>query len=122
DRRPLGEAGARWVNGVPAWAFDETDLPRPVRPELRGDGAPFHLVVGWGPDRLTVERHGVLEVDMRALTDRLQRLAAAAGATFVGDARVTGFDGAERLDTTAGPFRARLAFVDASGLGGAGLL
>ncbi|MCB9732103.1 MAG: FAD-binding protein [Deltaproteobacteria bacterium] len=122
DRRPLGEAGARWVNGVPAWAFDETDLPRPVRPELRGDGAPFHLVVGWGPDRLTVDRHGVLEVDMRALTDRLQRLATAAGATFVGDARVTGFDGADRLDTTAGPFRARLAFVDASGLGGAGLL
>lgn len=120
DRRPLGEAGARWVNGVPARAFDEAGIGKPEGAELCGEGHAFHLVAGWGPRRVTVRDHGVLEVDMRALVARLQRGAEEAGARLVGEARVVGFDG-RRLETTAGPVEADV-FVDASGMGGAGLV
>ena len=34
DARQLDRAGPRWVNGVPAWLFDEARVPRPAAPEL----------------------------------------------------------------------------------------
>ncbi len=120
ERRPLAEAGARWVNGVPLRAFDEAGLARPRGGELFGEGHAFHLVAGRGPRRIVLEGHAVIEVDMRKLVERLHALALDAGATLLGETRVTGFDG-RRLQTTAGEVEASF-FVDASGLAGARLM
>lgn len=120
DRRPLSGAGARWINGVPAWSFDAAGIPQPVGEELYGAGHAFHLVSGWGPERVVMTDHDLLEVDMRHLVARLQQMAIDAGAQFQGEVRIGAFDGRE-LETSAGSVRARW-FVDASGLGGARLL
>jgi flavin-dependent dehydrogenase len=122
ERRALDDAGARWVNGVPAWMFDEACVARPRGEELRvvGDHA-FHLHAGFdGPERITVRDHGVLDVDMRLLVARLQRDAREAGAELRGGVLVHGFRG-QALATSDGDVRARW-FVDASGLTGARLL
>ena len=120
DRRPLHEAGAHWINGVAAWLFDEAGIDRPVGDELVGEAHAFHLVAGFGNERVVVEKHGVYDVDMRKLVDRLQKGAIAKGARFLGETRVEGFDG-QTLQTSAGPITARF-YVDASGLSGARLL
>ncbi len=120
DRRDLEEAGARWANNIPAWMFDAADVARPQPPEKLGDPTPIHLFAGYGPERIVVENHGCIEVDMRRLVDRLREDATDAGARFVGGVTVRDFDG-EVLSTTKGRFRARW-YVDASGLGGAGLV
>jgi len=119
-RAPLDAAGAHWRNGVSGAAFDEAAVPWPVGPERCGDAGPFHLVAGWGPERVRIEGHGVLEVDMRRLVDRLQARAREAGATLVGEVTVHGVDG-DRVATSAGAVRADVV-VDASGLSGARLL
>jgi flavin-dependent dehydrogenase len=120
DRRPLTEAGARWVNGVPAWMFDQARVAPPVAPELRGGGHPFHLVCGHGPERVVLGDTGVLEVDMRLLVSRLQERARVAGARLLGEVRVLSREG-DLLETSAGTLRATHV-IDASGLGGSGLL
>lgn len=118
DAAPLGETGARWLNGVPAWAFEEAGLATPTGPELCGADATFHLVGGWGPHRVTLR--GPLEVDMRHLTSRLQSLAADQGARLCGDTRVTSF-GPGFVETTAGRVEADVV-LDASGLSGLNLM
>lgn len=120
ERGALGEAGARWVNGVPAWSFDVAGFEAPTGAELLGAGGPFHLVAGYGPRRIVIEDHGVLEVDMRALVARLQRTAAVAGAEFREQVQVGAWDG-RALHTSSGALEARFV-VDASGLTGARLL
>lgn len=120
DRRPLGQAGARWVNGVPEESFELAGFERPAGDERVGDGGPFHMFAGWGPERVRIEGHGVLEVDMRLLVERLQRAARERGAELEGEARVLGLEG-DVLATSRGRVRSRWV-VDASGLGGAGLL
>jgi menaquinone-9 beta-reductase len=120
DRGPLDGAGAHWVNGVPGWAFDRAGLARPTGAEHRGGDLPFHLVAGWGPARIVIEDHGVLEVDMRHLVARLQTLARQRGARLVADTAVHGVDG-DRLETSRGSVRARW-IVDAAGLAGPRLL
>jgi menaquinone-9 beta-reductase len=120
DRRPLHEAGAWWKNGVPSWCFDAAGLEPPAGEELCARDHVFHLVIGWGPRRLTLRDHGLLDVDMRKLVDRLQARARAAGAELRGEAEVTGLhDG--RLSLGAETIAARW-YVDASGLAGARLL
>ncbi len=126
ERRSLEQAGARWVNGVPRSAFDRSGIPRPVAPELRGEAGVFHLVAGWGPERLSLYDDEVLEVDMRHLVARLQDTARQHGAQLRADVQVTGLERAvggqaAALETSAGPLAARY-YVDASGLSGAGLL
>jgi len=120
ERRRLSEAGARWVNGVPGWAFDEAGIERSSGSELRGAGHTFHLLAGWGPKGLALPDHELLEVDMRMLVERLQARAQSAGARLVGETRVTAIEG-RRLHTTAGPVDAHWV-VDASGFAGARLL
>lgn len=115
ERKPLDAAGARWCNAVPGWCFDASDVPRPTAPEARG-GPPIHLVAGWGPERVRIAGQDVLEVDMRHLVARLQRLATEAGATLRGGVTVRGVVG-DVVHTDAGAFRARW-IVDASGLHG----
>jgi menaquinone-9 beta-reductase len=120
ERGPLDRAGARWVNGVPAAAFDAAGIDRPSGAELRGGGDGFHLVAGHGPERVVMRDHGVLEVDMRHLVARLQRRAADAGAELAGEVAVRGREG-HRVHTDRGTISARW-IVDASGLAGARLL
>lgn len=120
DRRPLDEAGAHWINGVADWMFDEAGIDRPMGGELVGAGHAFHLVAGWSGERVIVRDHGVFDVDMRKLVERLQYGASEKGARFLGETRVEGFDG-QTITTSAGPISARF-YVDASGLGGARLL
>lgn len=119
DARPLGEAGARWINGVPLWQLDEAEIPRPAGAELFADDPPFHLVAGWGPERVVLTGRGVVELDMRELVARLQTLAREAGAELRGGVRVLGLAG-DRLETSDATLRADV-IVDASGLAGAQL-
>jgi len=120
DRGRLDRAGARWLNGVPAWQFREAGVELPAGDELAGGPGPFHLVAGWGPRRVVVDDHDVLEVDMRLLVARLQENARAAGATLVGEVAVRGFEGG-RLLTDRGPVQTAW-LVDAAGLAGPRLL
>jgi flavin-dependent dehydrogenase len=117
ERRALDDAGARWVNAVPGWAFDEAGLERAPFPECRGVTSRFHLFAGWGPLGMTIEPRDILDIDMRHLVQRLRAGAIAAGATFATPARVTGFSADGALATDIGPVRARL-IVDATGLRG----
>ncbi|MCG8418932.1 MAG: FAD-dependent monooxygenase [Proteobacteria bacterium] len=120
ERARLDCAGARWVNGVPAQAFERAGLPRPGGDELRGGQSDFHLVAGRGPERLLIRNHGVVEVDMRLLVARLQRRARQHGALLVGETAVRSRDGG-LLHTDQGTVRARW-IVDASGLSGPRLM
>lgn len=120
ERRDLSAAGARWLNGVPAGAFDRAGIARPQAPERLAMGVDFHLLAGWGPERVVVRGHELMEVDMRLLVERLQKGARDADARLFGNTRVEGMaDG--HLQTSRGPIRARW-YVDASGLAGLRLL
>lgn len=127
DRR-LGEAGARWVNAVPAWAFARAGVAPPEPPERLGDasgGHGFVLSTPGGAARLRLDHSPTIEVDMRALVARLHARARAAGVALV-EGRVVGVDRAgERpvgvavaTDDGARMLAARLV-VDASGMRGA---
>jgi flavin-dependent dehydrogenase len=126
DGRRLDEAGARWVNGVPPWMFDEAGVDRPETPELRGAGGPFTLLGTGGTRALSITPAPVWGVDMRLLVQRLQSDARGAGAMLIDQARVGRLHLASgrpiELEVTpgAGPRRTLRAdlFVDASGMGG----
>lgn len=120
DARPLDACGARWVNGVATWQLEAAGVPPSPDAEVRGGATPFHLVAGYGPERVLIDDHGVVDLDMRALVDRLQRMALDAGAELRGQTPAKGFDGA-RLETSDGVLEADV-FVDASGLSGAKLM
>jgi menaquinone-9 beta-reductase len=126
ERRELGAAGARWVNGVPRAAFREAKVALPEPPEHRGGPEPFHLVIGdprradGGRVAVTLHRHDVLHVDMRLLVQRLQARARRAGVVWRERVTAQRWDG-DALVTSAGRIAARYV-VDASGLNGARLL
>lgn len=126
DARRLDEAGARWVNGVPPWMFDEAGVAWPEPPELRGAGGPFTLLGAGGARALSITPAPVWSVDMRHLVQRLQSDARGAGAVLIDRARVgrLDLDGgrpiALEVAPAEGPARTLRAdlFVDASGMGG----
>lgn len=125
DRRPDGQGGARWCNGVVAWQFERAGLAAPVAPELRAPGGPVHLFSPSRRHRVLVPDSPIGEVDMRLLGRRLWADAEAAGVDLRWGVR----DVAVQLDrgrpvavtaTSDGEpvrFEARL-FVDASGRSG----
>jgi flavin-dependent dehydrogenase len=125
ERGALGDAGAHWVNGVSASAFDAAEIARPEPPERLAMGVDFHLLAGWGPERVVIRDHDLMEVDMRLLVERLQHEASTAGAEFIDHVRVEGVNDTglrdASLSTSRGPVEARWV-VDASGLTGARLL
>lgn len=131
DRRPLERCGARWVNGIPIWTFDEAYVPRPEPPELRGEGGTL-LVLGKderGAMRLPDAPPAA--VDMRKLVSRLHEACRSEGVALTGGARIREVElGGERpvgLECTVesedgGRRELRLEadlFVDASGMRGA---
>lgn len=115
DRRPLAQAGARWVNGITRRELTEAGL---ADLETFGAPQPFHLLAPH--QRVVVAKHDVVDVDMRVLVARLHERAQRAGAVLIGDVHVRGRDGGT-LFTERGNVRARW-IVDASGLAGVGLL
>jgi menaquinone-9 beta-reductase len=118
DAHPLNATGATWVNGVPAWAFDQVGIERPSGAELRAPSAPFHLIAGWDGPRMTTD--SVLEVDMRLFTARLLDAARGAGAQLHGERRVRGVEGGT-VHTDDGPIQASW-IIDATGHAGMNLL
>lgn len=82
DARSEENAGARWVNGVPARAFDVAGIARPVGAELVAAGDTFTLTGPSGAHHVHLDDHGVIEVDMRLLGRRLREDARKAGATL----------------------------------------
>ena len=123
DRRDDAMAGARWINGVPPWCFDEAGLPRPTAPERWGGahaGAFAMEVAGQGA-RLRLDAPAPWHVDMRHLVARLRRRALERGARFArGTLRAaSGYPRVREVEVEGvGPVAARL-FVDASGMGAA---
>jgi flavin-dependent dehydrogenase len=127
DRRPAAVAGARWINAVPGWLFDEAVVARPEPPERVRAGKSHASVLTDDQGRVAtvVASDPGLHVDMALLTQRLQQRALDAGVTFL-QGRVADIDldlQSERLEGvtlalakthTATTIRPRLT-VDASG-------
>jgi len=88
DAAPLARAGARWRNGVPGVALRTHGIDVPERP-LAHPATAFHLVAGWGPERLTVRDHDLIDLHMPWLVARLQEQAQEAGAELRGQLRVS---------------------------------
>lgn len=82
ERRPEGQSGARWCNGVLAWQFDRAGIGGPTPDEVRShsDGrGRTHMVSPSGRHSFVLPSNPILEADMRALVERLRREAADAG-------------------------------------------
>ncbi len=128
ERRPLDEAGARWVVDVPAWLFDRAGVPLPRPPESREEDPPLSLL-GDGPGTgLRLSPNPTLAVDGPRLVARLQGLALEAGVEAFPRARLLdvectrGRPRALNLRLPGPPHRLRLEaalLVDASGMAAA---
>ncbi|HUU03164.1 MAG TPA: FAD-dependent oxidoreductase [Myxococcota bacterium] len=131
ESRPLEQAGARWVNGVPAWMFEQAGLATPAPPESRGVAPAFVVTDAALHSRLRVEPSPVTTVDMPRLCARLHRLCNDAGVEIFDrfhtqslktlDARPVSLAGEVRTTARSARgmiFKAAL-FVDASGMAGA---
>lgn len=130
ERRRPDRAGARWVNGIPAWAFDRASLDAPVPPERQGAPGAAHgfvVTVPGAAARVRLPDSPVVDVDMRRLVARLHLMAERAGVERI-HGRVAALElSGGRPEVVViepgepGPLlriRARL-IVDASGLAGA---
>lgn len=127
DKRDHGTTGARWVNAVPRWCFEEArfDVPPNAVVFAHRGSRGFHLVAPNGSARVCMRDVPLLHIDMRALVADLVERALAAGATLLrGHVRSVDVarEGERTLQfedgSTQFAIRARLV-VDASGLGGA---
>ena len=119
ERRPIDQAGARWVNDVPAWMFERASL-RDLPGSMACSDHTVRLVVPSRGASLAVRTDRVAAIDMRALGQILLDRAQQQGVTLyddVGEVRV------ERDVVEAGGERVAADFiVDASGLAGLNLL
>jgi electron transfer flavoprotein-quinone oxidoreductase len=119
DPRAEEKAGARWVNAVPAAAFDDARVARPAGDELCASGHVFEVASPSAAVRIRMDAHDVWEVDMRALGTRLRREAREAGVSMRFESpvdRVHIERGRVRaLDVNGDTLRAAL-FIDASGM------
>lgn len=124
DSRAFGEAGAHWMNGVPPRLFDRAGLPRPEGDELGLKEPEVKLLLGDGRVGLEVRDNPIWVLDMRALVQRLQRDAQAAGVVPFERSKVVALtceQGRPRqLVLQSGRRRAQMKahlFVDATGMG-----
>lgn len=83
ERRSLGEAGARWHNGVLDWQFDAAGVERPAGAERCAEGRPHHVLAPDGTHAATLTS-AVVRADMTMLGDRLRALAGARGVRMLG--------------------------------------
>ena len=119
---PLARAGARWINAIPGWTFDEAGVDRPTAEEKLGPPPPaIHIFAGRRQERVKVVTDEFIEVDMGLLVARLQREARAAGVELMPASRVAAAHDEVLELKGGGEVKARW-MVDASGMGGARLL
>ncbi|MBW1810392.1 MAG: NAD(P)/FAD-dependent oxidoreductase [Deltaproteobacteria bacterium] len=131
EKRPLTQAGAHWINGVPSWMFLQAGLTIPEPPEDHGTARTFVLTGKNEKDRLVISPSPIMSVNVELLVARLHKLARRAGVelfdrVFIKDLRLNSGRPVslttERRLKQGRPsqltFKARL-FVDASGLAGA---
>ena len=86
---PLARAGARWINAIPGWTFDEAGVARPTAEETLGPPPPvIHIFAGRRQEHTRVVTDEFIEVDMGLMVARLQREARAAGVTLMPACRV----------------------------------
>lgn len=127
DSRPFAASGARWVNALAPWMFDEAGVPRPQAPELRcttGRAAMYDR--RWRRVQ-TVAPSPLWSCDMRRLVARLQGMAQAAGVAAFEAVRVEDVACVAGRPVTAtlrcadgsGARVSATLFVDAGGVGGA---
>ena len=123
EERGERKSGARWCNGVLAWQFERAGLRPPDSAERRHSSGRVRMSSPSRNVQFTIDGSPIIDVDMRAVVDRLRSDAEAAGVEFVWKARnprlasdggrpsvlTADVDGVERR------WRARL-FVDATGL------
>lgn len=83
ERRAQG--GARWVNGVPAWCFEQARISLPRGAEHTNPFGSHSFVVAMpdGSASVRIENSPTLHVDMRHLVARLRDMAITAGCEFV---------------------------------------
>ncbi len=125
EERTFDSAGARWVDGIPSWMFTRAGLAPPEPPELLEVGGAVTVRNMCTEARVKLDPNPLLNVDMRLLVERLQRLAREAGVDLferlaVKEVRCDDSGRpvaiiARGRENTSATFRARL-FVDASGL------
>ncbi len=126
----LKNAGARWINAVPPWMFDQAGFERPEPPELHAKDFPISMRDSLGNERLRIPINPTWELDMRLLVKRLQGLARESGVIFFEHVHAGKFvcenerptilkatRKSPKGSTTKMEFRAKL-FVDATGLPG----
>lgn len=88
ERRPAGEGGANWHNGVLAWQFEAAGVDPPQPPErATGISGVTHIFGPDGSPGVTVRDNPVMRADMGALGARLRLAATEAGAEIVDRAR-----------------------------------
>lgn len=80
ERRTLGNAGARWINGVERDLLTSLQLPEAPSGLVFHDGGRFILSTPDGAHRVTVAEPPQVELDMRVLGQWLLDLARDAGA------------------------------------------
>jgi len=117
ESRRADDAGARWVNGLPLGELGRLGIAPPA-PER---AHPFHLIAGWGPERVTIDDPGLVDHDMRALVAALHAQAEQAGVELRFQARVTKVieapDGV-RVQLREGPELRSALLIDAAGMTG----
>lgn len=124
EAKPFAVSGARWVNGVAPWMFEEAGIAAPTAPELRrNDGRTAMYSRAWR--RLqTLDPNPMWSCDMRHLVARLHNLAAEAGVVGFERRRVVDVERIEKRPvaiTLDGDQPVRLQaqlFVDAGGVRG----
>ena len=124
DRHPPEKAGAHWINAVPPWLFDEAGIAQPEPPECVRPARSHTSVITDAEGHVCahIAEDPGLHVDMRLLTQRLQRRAMAAGAAFEhGEVVEVGLDEGRIETVTLRSVHGERVFlprltVDASGL------
>lgn len=71
DRKPKGETGAQWINGVPQWMLEEANLWPLAGDLVFSHTDKFTLIHASHEARVTVPSSPAIDVDMRALGQRL---------------------------------------------------
>ncbi len=92
EARRLGQAGARWVNGMPMRVFDEVGLERPSGEELLDTGVDTHMFDHSDRRIFTSRNNPMCNVDMSLLVDRLHELAKRAKVEVFDSVRLDGVE------------------------------
>lgn len=83
ERRPAGQGGAHWNNGVLDWQFKRAGLAEPSGPERFANPVRSHLFGPDGTPAVTLDPSPTVSADMGRLGRRLRSLAVTAGVELI---------------------------------------